>query len=345
MEESLLRFFSYHQSRRIRVVENVLKNRRTVANLFWAQQYGILRWLGADRRLARTDYDRAIHSLVSQQLLLLEGEQQARLTEKGVAVLEDKRSMWYEPSFYDWFWLANTQRVQERLLLAIQVVSEFAYHQRKYVPLQASFGEMQVVKQWFRQNYQHDIVHQLYTDLQRFTTAIASENEILAIDFTNMLVGHENVGWTNDQASHELKLAPGEVQFLRHDEMLAVAAYAAKLNGPLHQLLSSLLNLSPLSRSAQLTLDRYQQGVAFAKIAQQRRLKENTIREHLLEAAILTPNQLSWARLLPADKRRQLAKKYQGNPADWHYQGAHTDNQAFFEYRLYQILRGDTHGS
>ncbi|WP_076461804.1 helix-turn-helix domain-containing protein [Limosilactobacillus caccae] len=343
MTESMLRFFSYQQPRRIRVVENVLKSRRTVANLFWAQQYGILPWLGANRRLSRADYDHAIASLVEQELLRVDEEKQALLTEKGVAVLENKRPQLYEPSFYAWFWLANTSRLMERLLLAVQVVSEYSYHQRKYVPLQLPYSEMQAVKQWFRQNYSPTVVKHFYDDLHRFSAAIASEDEKLAVDFVNMLVGHGTAGWTLEQAGQYLQMPLTEVGFLRHDEMLALAAYAAKLTGPLQQLLGPLLNTSPLTHSAQLSLGSYQRGFTIGQIAKQRRLKENTVREHLLEAAIMTPDQLKWEQLLPAQLRDQLSQQYKGAATGWHYQGPANDNQGFFEFRLYQIYQGGKH--
>ena len=68
----LLRFFSYHQPRRIRVIENTLRSRRTVATLFWARQYGILEWLGADRTMNRQEYDQLINQLVANKLLTID---------------------------------------------------------------------------------------------------------------------------------------------------------------------------------------------------------------------------------------------------------------------------------
>ena len=70
MNSYILRFFSYHQPRRIRVIENLLTNRLTVSNLFWGQQYGLLQWLGADRQLQRSEYDAVIKSAPFLKLVL-----------------------------------------------------------------------------------------------------------------------------------------------------------------------------------------------------------------------------------------------------------------------------------
>ena len=78
MNSYILRFFSYHQPRRIRVIESLLTSRLTVSNLFWGQQYGLLQWLGADRQLQRSEYDAVIKSLVADQLLTSDDHHQAR---------------------------------------------------------------------------------------------------------------------------------------------------------------------------------------------------------------------------------------------------------------------------
>ncbi|MBD5090464.1 helix-turn-helix domain-containing protein [Limosilactobacillus agrestis] len=335
----LLRFFSYHQPRRIRVIENTLRSRRTVATLFWARQYGILEWLGADRTMNRQEYDQLINQLVADKLLTVDDQSQASLTEEGAKVLKNEEVSSYIPSFYDWYWLANTQRVMQRLFLAIQVVSEFAHHQRKYVPLAIPYSEMVAVKQWFRQNYHHHLIKSLYTDLHRFGTALASEDPRMTTDLFNVLIGYQQSGWTINQAAQNLKIKNDDIQYLRHDEMLAVSAYARNFRGPLQQLLLPLINESPLNRSAQVTFDLYTQGVSIGLIAQERRLKENTIKEHLLEAAILIPDKLDWDTLLPESKRDKLSQCYKGEPTTWQF-----DEQiaSFYEYRLYQIFQGIT---
>lgn len=341
MVTKLLRFFSYHQPRRIRVIENTLKSRRTVATLFWARQYGILEWLGAYRFLTRQDYDQTINGLVNDGLLMIDDQLQAKLTEKGASQLKKEESNLYTPSFYDWYWLANTQRIMQRLFLAIQVVSEYSYGQRKYVPLAISYGEMLAVKQWFRQNFRQNIVNELYSDLHRLGSALENEDPRLATDLFNVMIGHNYSGWTVNQAGADLNIGLDDVQFLRHDEMLAVSAYARNFPGPLQQLFLPLFNESPLNRSAQITFDLYVKGLSIEQIAQQRRLKQNTIKEHLLEAAVLIPNKLNWDALLPADKRVALGKFYQGDPTSWEF---NEDKATFYEYRLYQIYQGITDG-
>ena len=153
------------------------------------------------------------------------------------------------------------------------------------------------------------------------------------------MIGYQRSGWTINQAAQELKIKIDDIQYLRHDEMLAVSAYARNFPGPLQQLLLPLINESPLNRSAQVTFDLYTQGEPIELIAQERRLKENTIREHLLEAAILIPDKLDWDILLPESKRDELSRFYKGDPTAWKFA---EQIASFYEYRLYQIFQGIT---
>ena len=80
MNDFLLSFFDEHQPRRIRVIENTLKNRRTVSTLFWAKQYGILKWTGAERSLERKQVENSIAELVKANLIQRNPDGQVLLT-------------------------------------------------------------------------------------------------------------------------------------------------------------------------------------------------------------------------------------------------------------------------
>lgn len=345
MNTYILRFFSYHQPRRIRVIENLLTSRRTVANLFWGQQYGLLPWLGADRQLQRTEYDAIINDLVDQHLLVVDDHQQARLTTTGVQHQEEERDRQYRPHFLDWYWLTNTNQLGQRLLLGMQVVSEFAYHNARYAPVTVGYGHLLAVKQWFQRADRRQLVTATYQDLGQLTTGLVSADPRLATVLVDGLVGHGLPAWTNAQLARHLGLTTADMLTLNHDLLLGVAAYCRHVPGPLHDLLAPLLNSGPLSRSAARTLEFYRRGTNPEQIAAQRRLKLSTVREHLLEVAILCPDQLEWDRLLPVAKRENLAKQYPAADVNsWHFQSSTPDDgAAFFDYRLYQIQQGRKH--
>ncbi len=80
-----MRFFSYHQPRRIRIIirkHSFELRANSPANQ--ARQYGILEWLGADRVVVnRQEYDQLINQLVADKLLAINDQSQAILTEEA----------------------------------------------------------------------------------------------------------------------------------------------------------------------------------------------------------------------------------------------------------------------
>ncbi|MDF9445743.1 helix-turn-helix domain-containing protein, partial [Limosilactobacillus mucosae] len=102
--------------------------------------------------------------------------------------------------------------------------------------------------------------------------------------------------------------------------------------------------------SAAVTLQMFEQGMSIDRISQKRRLKLGTIREHILEAAIFMPRLIDLKRLIDPKQVRQLTERYHGVPADWTFMPPVAEpltvadkaqnEQAFFEYRLFQIIKG-----
>lgn len=340
MNTYLLRLCSYHQPRRIRVIENILANRKTVANLFWAKEYGILEWLGARRQATRDQLDFEFRELQEAGLITINEDNEAHLTVKGVSFQENQPPV-YEPRFFEWFWLANTKQAFARFLLGFQVISEFSYHNRNYVPIASTYAEQHIVKAWFRRVFSPQLVSQAYSEMELFIGSLDGEDVKLAQAMVNLLIGHDQAGWTPDQLSEQLKLPIGDILVITHDLALAVCAFARATNGPLAQLIKPILQDSPLSSSTIRTMEMYRSGMEIDDIVSRRRLKISTIREHVMTTAILLPDSLDWDRLLPSAIREQLGEKYHGDVSQWQFENWTDDmNADFFYFRLYQIYQG-----
>lgn len=338
MNDFLLSFFDEHQPRRIRVIENTLKNRRTVSTLFWAKQYGILKWTGACRSLDREQFERSIKELVREKLIQLDPNGQAILTTLGVLRQEELATDQYCPQFFDWYWLVNTQRLEQRLLLGIQVASELSYHNRYYAPVVNEYREQQIIKRWLF-SWHGNIINELVRELELFGDSLESADERLANYFFYSLIGHQIAGQNALQLGKQLALPNDQLLVIKQDALLAIAAFANGYQGVLHRLLVDLLAKNPLNQSASQTISLYQQGLTISQIAQKRRIKANTVREHLLEAAIVYPESINGEQLLPTSVRKQLANHYQGESEKWQFDPAIVPGgpAAFYYFRLYQL--------
>ena len=331
----LLALFST-EPRRIRVIEGTLQGKRTITNLFWAQNYGILSYLGADRHLSRQGYDQWLMVQAQTGNLIL-NEQTAQLTERGLEAQAAWQAKHYQPKFGQWTWIANWQRLADRFLLAVQLVSEFAYHNRRYSPLDLPWHEKQAVRNWFL-HHDRQIVSQVQTELKTVLTQLAAVDERLSNLFAYRLIGHEVIGWSATEACRQLGVQASDLFWMERDAWLFFAHYLTQTSGVLTDLAWPLLATTPLSSSSQQTLTAFLGGHSIEEISHARRLKVGTIREHILQAVILLPGQLPLAQLLPPKVEAELRQRYQGPVVRWQFTPHSTDpGQEFFYFRLFQV--------
>lgn len=336
MKDYLLTLFSERQPRRIRVIENVLKNKKTVANLFWAKTYHLLPWFGAEPHLSRADYEQTLAEFC-QKGLLVNQEGLLNLTPSGRQSRDQFVASHYQPHFFDYYWVANPRRVEGRTLIAIQALSELAADNQNYAPLTVAFEDSTAVKHWLLHHSRH-LIATVEDDCLSFGESLARVDRRLADLFTSQMTGHGMNGSPAAAEAKRLGVSDEELAMMRRDVWLDFAYWCLMHHSVWKPLMASLINPSPLSNSASQSLRAYQNGQTATAIASRRHLKISTIREHLLAAAILTPQSVNWDQLLPVDLRQRLGQVYQGPVAEWHYQQAgQNDPQAFFDFRLFQI--------
>lgn len=334
MDRYLLTMFD-SQPRRFRVIENTVRNKRTQANLFWGLNYQILNWLGSAPELTRSDFNRWLQNQQTNGFMRVE-DNVAWLTRRGLQVKQQVLANYYQPRFDQWAWLVNPHRYAERFLLAVQAVSELSFHNRHYIPLNISVTEMTTVRNWLSRPHVIETVHQ---ELHQLGQKLSQADERLAILFANQLIGHNDHGWTLDQAQAHFHLQFEEIQVMNRDVWLAIARLLAdhQHNG-LGALMADMIAHAPISDSAYRTLVDFQRGYSPDQIAHFRRLKLSTVREHLLEAAIIIPDSLDWSRLLSTEDERKIHSHYSGPVQQWQFERPDEDPLgAFFQFRLCQI--------
>ncbi|WP_251546744.1 helix-turn-helix domain-containing protein [Limosilactobacillus caecicola] len=335
MDRYLLTMFSQHP-RRFRVIENTVRNKRTQATLFWALNYQILPWLGSAPRMSRAQFDSWLDQQQRQGMLQIK-DQLAWLTPAGVEQKTVVGRDYYQSHNNQWAWLTNYHWYAARFLLAVQAVSELAHHNRHYIPLNLSSSEMAKVRSWL--TWPH-LITDVEQELFQLGTQLAKQDLRLAEFFSHRLIGHQQLGWTSDEAQRHLQLNAEEIEILNRDVWLGVASQLRRQPmSKLGQLMNSLTVANPISQSAMRTVNDFQKGKTLKQIANMRHLKLSTVREHLLEAAIIIPQGLDWNRLLPENQEQVIRQAQPAPVTDWKFSPTN-DRRApeeFFWFRLCQI--------
>lgn len=339
----LLIFGSSTQFRRVKAIKNTLRGRRTVSNLYWALQYGVLDFTDSLHGINFEEDSTALKRLKTGGLVETDDDFRYRLTSKGV-----KKQMVLKRQLLPFRYLAvgsryDVGKFMHRFTFAVQIVSEFSYSNNKYYPQSINYFEDQLLKRWFIQNKQRQLPQQFHDLLTHFLSGLNDNH--LADSFTQSLVGHDFSGSTQEQvaASEHINATIVQLQWLQLYGMLLQKLLKLPENNPLLPLASGL-DKPVVAKSAEETFELFvQQGNGdFKTIAQQRGIKLTTVYEHLLEVAIMSPiNAFPYQSLIAPDLLNRLAVSSPENVGEWSFADASKvlPNLTFFEFRLFQIYR------
>lgn len=334
-DTQLIQLLSPTSPRRIRVIENLLVGKRSVSTLYWGMRYGLLDWLGYQKHLTRQEMETAVNDAAAKGLVTVT-DLQAGLTASGNTLRQADRRRDYQPKALGVRLTVDIPRFWQRLLLAVQVVSEYSYHNRQYYPLRADYRDKQAIKRWFSAN-KADVTTRLPEALITF---FKTQPEPAADLFSHLLTGHNTPGYTLSQLAAQTELSATTGQLMQTDALCQLAEQVLRDDQHVLTLLMNDLQQSPVSDSAMATLTAFQRGQSFDQISHQRKLKPSTVREHLLEAAIFLPvSAIPYDRLLPADLQRTFHTRLTGAIDDWQYDTVSDLDIEFWQFRLYAILR------
>ncbi|GAY73050.1 hypothetical protein NBRC111893_1196 [Lentilactobacillus kosonis] len=172
----------------------------------------------------------------------------------------------------------------------------------------------------------------------------------LANHYAQTLIGHARFGQTTKQIADQTGFEPDEVWlWLYIGDCLMVREFA-NLHNPALELLFQGIEKDQLSHSALLTRDMFlrSRNQSLAEIASKRQVKITTVKEHLLECAILLTDPRPLFKLvLSRQTIVELDKRAPQLVTEWKFDQTLEKqlNIDFFEFRMYQIMRSRENGS
>lgn len=332
----LAQLLSQQQARRIRVIENLLRGKKTVSTLYWGQRYHLLPLLNLDKQLARDGLDPAVQVLRQQKRLKVDTEQHTLLlTEAGADWVAQEA--YYQPHTVSQWVNIDLAAARQRLLLAVQVTSQYAHSTARYYPLATNQETRRAVRLWFHRAKSPALATQLAEALIASLRQLPAQTASVV---TDQFTGFGQPGLTQGQLAMDRQTTVWQIRFMELDGVAQIVQDARYPGHPLHDLLAPLWRL-PVSQSAQATLAAVAAGENLQRVADTRKIKLSTVREHLLEAAILLPlADFPYDLVLPQQARTDFKAVISGQLDDWQYASLPVALQAqydFFYFRLYAI--------
>lgn len=276
------------QARRYKSIYYTLIGKVTVSNLLAASTYQLLPYYHLYPKLKWSVFQEGLRTWQKQHWLELSPkEATAWLTGEGYQRKQQNLRADFWPRSYNYWYLGDWQLQWQRLLLAVQVVSNACHQEFDYQPLTESLQAQQLVKKWFYQGRPQDRIAFSRELSQLLTQMTPKSAQLLANSFSSASF----VGLSQQQLQGLTHYSAKQLQ-LAQIEALSELLIIRRQHSHSYPQLSQLLPLptSPLPQSVAQTYQAVLDGLSGFQLLHSRPLKAATFKEHLLMAAILIPD-------------------------------------------------------
>lgn len=273
MDSLFVLFLNNNQFRKEKTIRNILKGKKTVANLYIAKKYNLINVIGLSKYI--NDFK------VDESLLDRDNEERIKLNDDGQLVKEKIISMtnfnFIQNNFY-----YDIYEFKRRFILILQIMSEFFNHNKKYIPIENQNYRRFYVKKWFHNlNQKKEAAIELKNILNEFLTSILPiEAEIIAKTF----VGFKRHGETITQIAEEKRLSYSIIQIIEFNAYCQLINFFKKSKN--YSIITKDLEKNIVNKNALKTFSLLDNNYSFEEVMKIMNSKKSTIEEHILELAI-----------------------------------------------------------
>ncbi|MFD1065275.1 helix-turn-helix domain-containing protein [Oceanobacillus locisalsi] len=279
-------FQKINQERTSSSVFNLLTGKKAIQTIQDARFYQIADYYGIYPDLSKEEYNQQLRQLLDAAYMLEDETHKLYITDKGQAWLSSRKADLggFQGSKY-----ANiVEPFKQRFLLFIQTFTNTSKNQYRFIPITDHFEIEQFIKQIYKQ-YKHrsaEVLQQLYTEL---TEALSGMSDLEASMFVDRITSFYSYGSSLQQLSQDYQLSISDCYLILQKTFYhLLRVQESSTNYPMLHLLTKHLQTShtTLSQTAQFTRRLLQKNRSFEEIMQIRKLKANTIQDHLVEIAM-----------------------------------------------------------
>lgn len=339
----ILSYFDVKKIRKTSQILHVLRGKKTPSMYYLTEKNNWHHGFSLERRIEESDLKIIIHSAVLENILIKK-ERGFLLTQYGKKYLNNFFKNHYYPQkikrfknieLYNHFW--------EQTQLFTQVFSEYSYKNNNYLPIIKNPHQQEKIRQLLRATKgKTDLVLLQWTQEQEFVFSHLGRKKANII--ANLLTGHKNVGKTRKQLINNLKMTEYEFKFYLRDILEEIINIIKKYSTKL--ILNSKIvnqitdeNFMSMSKSTYETYKLLKKGEKIRKIARHKKVKENTIKEHILEIAFVIED-FPIKKFVPNKIHKYLHIYFSQNKR-YSFKEVKTEKKEldFFYYRLVELER------
>lgn len=314
--------------------------KRTPSNLFLAEKNRLQALFNAEYDVHLDEWESILHKLVEKKYLqeteglytgTTQGEYRREKFLEENTIFTEVSSLEFSQTrkvFWGWF------------VFVSQVLSEIAFENSRYIPYSSNKEEQLRVKYWLK-NQGKSVRELRKLWAEEFTAYMHDLPEVYRYLLIDQLVGFNKEGLTNRQLSEKYDLSAVELSIVMNHLMHLMISTHYNSDSLIGSLIKEVhqANNNGLSQSAAVTLGLINKKWTIKAISAKRKIKLNTVKEHVLEIVLVT-QKLQSSFFIPEDVYRDLNGLFELNPS-LSYKEARLALQEceFFWYRLIEIER------
>lgn len=331
--------------RSINATYHLLTGKRSIQTVQDTHMYELDRFFGILNGLNKTHFDQIIQELIHERLLVLTSTNTCKPTKKGIDWLDENQSSLPFTYFKGLTYHAIDHIFLDRLILLVQVLTNKKMNHTRYIPV----IDKQVITNWLKSFYRQiktNIDVQLtltYQELHRLFQHFP-ENE--ATMFVDRLTGYDHYGMSIPQLARTYHMSEDHIRLLFigiSHQMLDLIQQNPNQYPLLLQVIEDLPTGGFMTQSAHQTYELLKRGYTTDEIVRKRRLKINTIYDHIVEIA-LYDNSFSIDPYVSVQKRIEIMKAIRQTKSSKlkTIKDELTDDTSYFQIRLVlAFIKGD----
>ena len=333
----------FQGERSIYAIFHMLQGKKSSQTIQDAHLYGLTNLYGIMPNFTRLQLKSIVEKLGSKHWIQThEKPEMFMITQKGEEQLANAVSI---PSRLNgWKYQNIAYHFWGRLNLLIQTLSYILHKETRFYPIQQDTKIQQAVKKILHKNHQNreEMAARLFQEL---VDTLEVQSVLHRQIFVRKLTGMNRVGDTFEQIAQTMNLDEWYIRLL-FLECIHTMIEEVESNSKQYSLLASLigdLNQQKLTHSTQITLQLINEGRSLIEIANIRRLKVNTIEDHLVEI-VLANRQFPIHEYVPDEmekKIREAIDKLQTKQLKVIKQWLGDVEISFFQIRLVLAKVGD----
>lgn len=274
------------QARSTNSVYHILQGKPSIQTIQDIHLFKLENYYGIYKKLYKSDYSLITEYLIAQGFLLYDPKGDTyKVTNTGEKHLANTS----KPLYFNGYQYKQIDDVfLQRLLLIIQVWTNSKKTHFKFIPIVENYSVEQWIKRYYyktKDNLETSL-EQLYKEL---TIILNDTHKRYAEIFVDQLSGYEHIGLTMGQLSNKYDYSIHDIYLInRHIVHIILQKVLSNSNDftMLMSLIDNLLTDKKLTDSTTQTLHLLNQNKSLEQIAHIRRLRINTIYDHIVEIAL-----------------------------------------------------------